>query len=352
MRDNSTVGRKHRLFCAALIGIGVGAATPALAQTPAEFFADRQVTLLIGGGAGGSVDIYGRLLARHIGNKLPARPVIVPRNFPASGGVQAFMSMGTTAARDGSVFATSARGPLSDPLLSERKAAYDPRAFNWIGSINEDMSLCFTGKGSKVRSLSDAQSMETTMGATGALAESAKFPLMVNALANTKFRVITGYRGASGTRLAVERGEVDGQCTTFGSIIATQPEVLTGDDFNFIMQIGEKKHPRGRNAPLIMDFAKTDADRRLLSIIIKPLLMTSSFALPADVPKDRIAAWRSAFQATLIDKDFIEEARKFGLEISSRTGEEVQAIVEDLYRTPKAEIERARAIFAYAAGKR
>ncbi|MBX9759545.1 MAG: hypothetical protein K2Y29_12295, partial [Beijerinckiaceae bacterium] len=225
--------------CAMLAAIGLLAA-PAQAQTPAEFFADRQINLLIGGGGGGSVDIYGRIMGRHLARKLPGSPTMVPRNLPISGGVQAFMTLGSTAPRDGSTFATSARGPLSDPLLSEKPAMYDPRAFIWIGAINEDMSVCFTNKASKVQTIEDARGVEATMASTGALAESAKFPLMVNALAGTKFRIITGYKGAADTKLAVERGEVDGQCTTFGSLIATQPQVLAGDEYNLLVQIGER----------------------------------------------------------------------------------------------------------------
>lgn len=325
---------------------------PALAQSPAEFFADRQLTLLIGGGGGGSVDIYGRLMGRHIVRKLPGSPTVVPRNLPISGGVQAFMTLGSTAPRDGSTFATSARGPLSDPLLSKKPATYDPRSFIWIGSINEDMSLCFTNKGSKIKTLDDARRMEATMASTGALAESAKFPLMVNELAGARFRVITGYKGASDTRLAVERGEVDGQCTTFGSIIATQPHVLTSADYNLLVQIGERKHPKGGDAPVITQFVNSDAERRLLDLLVKPLLITSSFALPPGVPADRVATWRAAFQEVLKDKEFLEEADKVGLEINARTGEEVQALVDELFRTSPEIIERARKVFGYDTASR
>jgi tripartite-type tricarboxylate transporter receptor subunit TctC len=322
------------------------------AQSPADFFADRQITLLIGGGAGGSVDLYGRMVGRHIAKRLSPTATIVPRNLPISGGVQAFMTLGATAPRDGSTFATSARGPLSDPLLAEKPATYDPRSFIWIGSINEDMSLCFTRKDSKVATIEDARRSEATMASTGALAESAKFPLMVNALAGTKFRIITGYKGASDTRLAVERGEIDGQCTTFGSLLATQPHVLKGQDYNLLVQIGDRPHPLGKQAPVITQFVKNEDDRRLLDLIVKPLLITSSYALPPGVPADRVTVWRRALQEVVKDEQFLEEARKVGLDVDYRTGEEVQAIVEELYRTPANIITRARQVFGYTSANR
>lgn len=346
----ATCARKLKLT---LLGTAILLApATAMAQNPAEFFADRQITLLVGGGGGGSVDIYGRIVGRYIAKKLSPTATVVPRNLPISGGVQAFMTLGSTAPRDGSTFATSARGPLSDPLLAEKPSTYDPRTFIWIGSINEDMSVCFTHKGSKVKTLDDAMRIEATMASTGALAESSKFPLMVNALAGAKLRIITGYKGASDTRLAVERGEVDGQCTTFGSVLATQPQVLKGQDYNLLIQIGDRAHPLGGKAPVITQFVKNAEDRQLLDLIVKPLLITSSYALPPGVPADRVTAWRDALQQVIKDRQFLEEAAKVGLEIDYRTGEETQAIVDALYKTPKPIIERARQVFGYNSANR
>ncbi|MFN3891774.1 MAG: Bug family tripartite tricarboxylate transporter substrate binding protein [Beijerinckiaceae bacterium] len=343
---------ERNLNAALLFGAILLAPAAAMAQSPADFFADRQLTLLIGGGGGGSVDIYGRLVGRYIAKKLSPTATVVPRNLPISGGVQAFMTLGSTAPRDGSAFATSARGPLSDPLLAGKPATYDPRSFLWIGSINEDMSVCFTHKDSRVKTLEDAKQVEATMASTGALAESSKFPLMVNALAGTKLKIITGYKGASDTRLAVERGEVDGQCTTFGSVLATQPHVLKGQDYNLLIQIGDRSHPMGGKTPVITQFVGNADDRLLLDLIVKPLLITSSYALPPGVPADRVAAWRAALQQVIKDQQFLEEAAKVGLEIDYRTGEEVQALVEALYQTPKPIIDRARQVFGYGSANR
>jgi len=335
-------------------GLALLVASAACAQTTTSdrFFESRQLTMLIGGGPGGSVDIYARILARHIVNHLPGQPTIVARNLPSAGGVQAFMNLGSTATRDGSTFATSARGPLTDPLLSEKPAPYDPRTFIWIGSINEDASVCFTGSHSRVRTLEDAQAREATMASTGALAESSKFPLAVNALTGAKFKVITGYKGAADTKLAVARGEVDGQCTTFGSILAVEPDAFTGEKYNFLVQIGEQSNPLTPNAPLITQFVKSSSDRRLLDIIVKPLMITSSYALPPDVPGERVETWRNAFNAAIKDRAFLVEADKVGLFPKARTGDEVQALVQEIYAVPPNDLERARKVFGYNSAAR
>jgi tripartite-type tricarboxylate transporter receptor subunit TctC len=257
------------------------------------------------------------------------------------------MTLATTAARDGSVFATSARGPMTDPILSDKPSPYDPRKFIWIGAINEDSSICFTGKASKIKTLNDAIGNETTMASTGALAESSKFPLAVNAMTGTKLKVITGYKGAADTKLAVARGEVDGQCTTFGSMLAVEPDAFTSGEYNLLVQIGDSPNKLAGNTPLITQFIKSESDRQVLNLILKPLAITSSYALPPDVPSDRVSAWRNALRAVVQNKGFLEDADRVGLVPSPRSGQEVQSLVEDLYSISPASLDRARKIYGY-----
>ena len=332
----------------AILSTLLGVFTPtAQAQTADAFFRDRQLTMLIGGGSGGSIDIYARILARHIVDRLPGKPSIVPRNLPSAGGVQAFMTLATTAPRDGSTFASSARGPMTDPILSDKPSTYDPRKFIWIGAINEDSSICFTGKLSKIKTLKDAMKNETTMASTGALAESSKFPLAVKAMTGAKLKVIAGYNGAADTKLAVARGEVDGQCTTFGSMLAVEPDAFASGEYNLLIQIGEMSNSLAGDTPLITDFIKSESDLQVLNLILKPLAITSSFALPPDVPVDRVEAWRGALRAVVKDKAFLEDAERVGLVPRPRSGPEVQSLVDDLYSITPEALARARKIYGY-----
>ena len=317
----------------------------ARSQSPEEFFHGKQLTLYIGGGAGGAIDLYARLLARHIAKYLPGNPVILPRNLPAAGGVQAYMALANTAPRDGSAFATSARGPLTDPLYSDKAAAYDVRKFVWIGSMNDDSSVCYTRGESKIRTLADAQQHETTMASTGILAESSKFPIALNATIGTRFKVITGYSGTSNTLLAVERGETEGRCTTIGSINATQPGAIEKGTINILVQVGLHKRAELGDIPLALDLAKTEQDKAFLRLLVAPLAIASAFALPESVPADRVGVWRKAFAATLNDAQYREEAAKIRFEVTERSGPQVEEIVRTIYATPQPVIQRARAIF-------
>lgn len=328
--------------CAVLMAISMSAAQ---SQSSEEFFHGRQLTLYIGGGAGGAIDIYARLLAHHIVKYLPGNPTIVARNLPAAGGVQAYMALASTAPRDGSAFATSARGPLTDPLYSDKPGPYDVRKFIWIGSMNDDSSVCYTRGASKIRALADAQRHETTMASTGVLAESSKFPIALNATIATRFKVITGYSGTSNTLLAVERGETEGRCTTVGSINATQSDAIEKHKINILVQVGQSKRRELFDVPFALDLARTDEDKAFLRLIVAPLAIASAFALPEGVPPDRVEAWRKAFVATLKDRQYQEEAAKIHFEVTERSGPEVTEIVRAIYATPEPVIRRARTIF-------
>ena len=241
--------------------------------------------------------------------------------------------------------AIAARGPLTDPLWSDKPAGYDVRRFVWIGSMNEDATSCYTMPQSSIRTLADAQSRETTMAATGVTAESGKFPVALNATIGTRFKVVAGYSGTQGTLLAIERGETDGRCTTFGSLYATQAEAMRTGGINHLVQIGATRHPAWPNVPMARELARTEADRALLDVIIAPLAVASAFALPPEVPAERAARWRTAFAATMKDRELVDEARRVGTEIAFRDADDVTRIVRGLYDTPKAVLERAKAVF-------
>lgn len=337
---------RSRLFGIVLSAVVLCAGAPSAFAGPAEeFFRGRQLSLYVGGGSGGAIDIYARLLARHIVRYLPGNPVVVARNYPSAGGVQAYMALGTTAARDGSAFATSARGPLTDPLYSDKPAPYDVRRFIWIGSMNDDSSICYTRGTSGIKTLADARRHETTMASTGILAESSKFPLALNATLGTRFKVITGYSGTANTLLAVERGETEGRCTTVGSINATQPGALKDRTINLLVQVGAAKRADLPDVPLSLDEANNEADRAFLKLLVAPLAIASAFALPEGVPAERVAIWRAAFLAMLKDEQFREDAARISFEITERSGPEVESIVRAIYATPRPVVDRAHSVF-------
>jgi hypothetical protein len=187
---------------------------------------------------------------------------------------------------------------------------------------------------------------EVPLSSTGHGSPNYFVPRILNQLVGTRFKVITGYSGAAHTFLAVERGETEGRCTTVGSISAMQPQALKQRTLNIIVHIGPAKRTDLADVPFALDLAKTEADRDLLRLLVAPLAIASAFALPPDVPAERVAIWRKAFAATLQDAQFRKDAAKISFEVTERSGPEVEEIVRIIYATPAPVIERARRIFA------
>ena len=347
-RLEATFKSPLRIASLAVSCLGVVSCLPtsAMAQAPEQFFAGRTLTLVLGGGAGGSVDIYGRLIAQHIVRYLPGNPSVVVKNFPAAGGIQAYMTLATSAPRDGSTFATFARGPLTDPVFDTQQTSYDVRRFNWLGSLNDDTSICYTLGPSRIKTIEDARRQDVTMASTGATAESGKFPLVLNAALGTRFKVINGYSGVADTMLAIEKGETDGRCTTVGNIRSTRPDYLKPGQLNVLVQIGRRKEPVMGDVPLATDLATTDAARELLRFIGASIAIDAPFALPEGVPEDRAAIWKKAFASTLTDAQFLADASRVNFEVRSHTGAEVKAIIDEIYSLSPESRKLALAVFS------
>lgn len=327
--------------------IGTLIASPALAQdSVTSFYRDTQVKLLVGGAAGGGYDAYARLIARHIGRYIPGNPSIVVQHMPGAGGSKVAEFLYTTAPKDGSVFVATQPGALMEPLLGEQgKARYDSTKFTYLGSANSETSLCIMRSEAPIKKFDDAFTQTAILGATAAGGSTNAFPKALNAVLGTKFKVIAGYKGTSEISLALERGEVDGFCGQFWSSVSTQrPGWVTSNSYRFIAQEALKGNPDldKKGVPLAYSYAKSEDDKKVLRLIYGPLVFGRVFLMPPDVPSERIEAFRTAFAQTLKDERLLDEAAKSGLSIEHVSGEEVQALVADLYSMPEPIVRRAQ----------
>jgi hypothetical protein len=156
-----------------------------------------------------------------------------------------------------------------------------------------------------------------------------------------KVKVIAGYPGGSQMDLAMERGEVGGRGTySWSSFVAKRMDWLRDKKVNILYQQALEKHPDLPNVPLVLDLAKNDDDRKLLELEMIPLLFGRPYMAPPDVPKDRVAALRKAFDETMKDPQFLAEAKKAKLEIDPVSGEKMEALLKKAYATPKALVDR------------
>jgi tripartite-type tricarboxylate transporter receptor subunit TctC len=324
-----------------LVTAALSIITIAHAQPAAEFYKGRSIDVYIGTSVGGGYDAYARMLSRHMGRHLPGNPVLVPKTMEGGGGMRLANFLFNAAPKDGSAFATFNRGIGFDPLLGNKGAQFDATKFNWIGSANDEVSVCVAWHGSRITRYEDLLSQELIVGASGPAADTYQFPKIVNGILHTRFKIITGYPGGNDIDLAMERGEIQGRCGwSWTSVKATHQSWLDQNKIDLLFQIGLSKHPDLPGVPLIMDLARSEEERTIFKLVFGRQVMAWPFAAPPGVPEERVEMLRKAFMDTIADKEFLAEAGKAGLELRPVSGANVQKLVAEIYRTPAAVVQR------------
>jgi tripartite-type tricarboxylate transporter receptor subunit TctC len=320
----------------------VFALSPCRAQTVAEFYKGKTVDVYIGTSVGGGYDAYARMLSRHIGKYIPGNPNVVPKNMEGGGGMRLANFLYNAAPKDGATFGIFNRGIGFDQLLGSKSAQFDATKFSWIGSTNNEISVCVAWHTTGVTKWEQVQTQELVVGASGPAADTFQFPKIANGVLGTKFKIISGYPGGNDIDLAMERGEVQGRCGwSWTAVKATHQPWLDQKKIHILFQMGLSKHADLPDVPLIVDLAKTDEERAIFTLIFARQVMAWPFAAPPGVPKDRADALRTAFMKTMKDTEFLAEASKGNLDISPVPGDDIQKLVVDIYGTPAPVVQKA-----------
>ena len=331
---------------AALVAMLAGASTgPAWSQQSVEdFYRGKNIDMVIGYSPGGTYDLYARLVARYLGNYIPGKPNIVPRNMPGAGSRTATAWVYNVAPKDGTVLATADQSLAVEQALGDKQLKFDTTKLIYIGNPNSENNTTVTWHTSGIKTIEDAQQRQVVMGATGG-STSSQYPKAMNALLGTKFKIIIGYPGGNDINLAMEKGEVDGRgSNSWAAWKATRPDWLRDKKINILVQIGLKKAPDLPDVPLLMDLAKNDDDRAVLKLVSASGTIGRPIFTSPGVPPERVKALRDAFTAMINDKPFIDEAKKEHFEIEPLGGEELQKLVADIVATPKPIADRLQQI--------
>jgi tripartite-type tricarboxylate transporter receptor subunit TctC len=323
------------------------ATSSASAQSPADFYKGKNVDLYIGYSSGGAYDIYARVLARHMGKHIPGNPTVVPKNMAGAGSLVLANWMYNVAPKDGSAFGIIGRGTAFDPILGNRRAQFDGTKYLWLGSANNEVSVCVAWHTSGITKFSDLLTKELVVGGTGASADTDQFPKITNGVLGTKFKIVSGYPGGNEISLAMERNEVQGRCGwSWSSVKATHRAWYDEKKIHLLVQLALEKHEDLPNVPLVVDLAKNDEERKILELIFARQVMGRPFLAPPGLPDDRAAVLRKAFMDTMNDKEFLASAEKAKLEITPVPGDRVEKMVKDLYATPEAISKKAADLLA------
>ncbi len=323
---------------ATLLALAVTA--PAAAQAPS--YAGKSVQMIIGFGAGSGFDLWGRLVARHMGKHLPGNPTIVPENMPGAGGLGAVNFIYNRAPRDGTVMGLIASSAAMGPLTGAAGARFDPTRITWLGTPTTEIYVCiaYSAPQVSVKSFADLYQNELIVGATGPGAGSYFFPKALGALLGMKFKIVGGFPGASSIYLAMERGEVDGICQSLAGLAETRPDWISGKKVAILFQGGAAPNPALRDVPFVNDLARRAEDRQAIEFLYAGTGIGRPFFAPPDMPVELVKTMRDGFTATMRDSDFLADAKMQKLDVNPKDGADLAALIEKIYATPTPIVER------------
>jgi len=329
---------------AALVLTSALSAQPALADSVADFYKGKTVTIVISSATGGGYDTLARTIARYLPNHIPGNPAVVVKNMPGAGGIIATNHLYYQAEKDGTVIGGVQNNTPFEPLFGTHNARYDATKFNWLGTPSIETGILSLWNTVPVNTLADVQTHEVTVGASGANSTPSFYARIMNETLGTKLKIINGYESQTHAFLAMERGEIDGYPSVFySSLMSTKPTWIKEKKIKLLVQFGPEKEPAIADVPFALDLAKNADDKQMMELAFSPLASGRPYLLPPGVPEDRVAALRKAMIETFKDPEFVAEGEKRGLGLNAvRTGEQLQDFMTRMYGTPAHLVERIK----------
>jgi tripartite-type tricarboxylate transporter receptor subunit TctC len=327
--------------CAGTTVIGLGVSSGAHAQAAQDFYRNKQIRMIIGHPVGNDYDLAGRFLARYLGKHIPGEPTIIVQNMPAAASIAAANFLYAQAPRDGTVFGSFSRNVPSQALMGQMNVEADPRRFNWLGATSLPARVCVRWVTSPVKSPADLFTQEFIVGGAGAGSSLSILPTVFNHVLGTRFRVIQGYKGTTDTVLAMERGEVQGACASYGQFRIYEQLIRDGK-LTFLLRAEESPIPEIPDVPSIFDYAKTAEQRQLMQFVFSSTEFGRPYVLPPDVPHERVETMRKAFAETLQDPALLAEAARMKMDMTYRQPDRLEQLIASLYSTPPAMIETVK----------
>jgi tripartite-type tricarboxylate transporter receptor subunit TctC len=326
----------YQRLLASVFGILLSVVPLGLARAQSSpSLAGRNVQMLIGFGPGGGYDLWGRVVARHIGKHLPGNPSVVPQNMPGAGSFVAANNIYNLAPKDGSVMGIIARDAALGPITGATGARFDPTKITWLGTPTTETNVCIASSTAKVQTLKDLYEKELIVGDTGVGTGTHSYPKALNALLGMKFKIIAGFPSSSDVFLAMERGEVDGICESLDSVSGKRPDWIPNHKVTILFQGGAAPNPELKGVPFAPELARTPEDRQAIEFLYAGQGIGRPFVAPPDMPAERVKMLRDAFNDTMKDAEFIDDAKRNKLDLEPEDGEHLAQLITKVYATPK-----------------
>jgi tripartite-type tricarboxylate transporter receptor subunit TctC len=344
------------LWSAALFSAALSSAATAGAEPGEEFYRGKTIELVIGAAPAGGYDVAGRLLANHLGRHIPGNPAMVVRNMPGATGLVMTNYLYGVARRDGTVIGMPTSNIPLEPRLKlvspdGSNIKFDLGRFSWIGTPLQEPQVTWVWHTAPAKSFEDLKANPILMGATTASSDASILPLLVNQLLGTRMQVFAGYLGQNEINLAVERGELQGNNTGLSNLTVNKADWLRDDKVRVLLQFGNARLAALSDVPTAVELATSEADRDLLRFYALKFSMARPLVMPPDVPAERTASLQAAFDATMNDPRYLEEARRFGLDVNWLGAKDIAALARQIDAAPQSVVDRLRELLGRAGAK-
>jgi len=310
-------------------------------QTAVEL---KTISIVVGSSPGGGYDTYARILARHIGRHVRGQPSVIVQNMPGASSLKAVQYLDTCAPKDGSVIAAFNPGLINESLLNADRIRFKFSDVGWLGSITRDLRACYAWAATGIKTFDDLRNYKQfNIGAPAPGTSSYINAAVLKNMFGIAVRHVTGYAGSAEQRLAIERGELDGDCGAWSSV---PPDWISNKKVNPVVSFSPVPIPRlAPGVPFVGDLAPNQEAKDVLGILMTADALGRPFVMSKHVPADRLAALRAAFDATMKDAQFLAETEKLDLPVAGPiAGPEAERIVASIYAASPALISRAQAI--------
>ena len=299
------------------------------ADAVADFYKNKTVSIYVGVGAGGLYSTFAQTLARYMVKHVPGNPKIIVEHQLGAGGMVALNNVYNALPKDGTILMTPLSQTTKRVVLGDPAPKYDPKKWNWLGGWGEAVVTCTVLATAPALTVEQAKQKEDVIGAFDAGSLTYTYPLAMNNLIGTKFKMVQGYPGGNQVRIAMERGEVHGLCAQYDGWKTTRPHWVSEGKLAHLVQFASKPHPDLPNVPLLSSFAKSDEERRIMKFIEWGIEDRAMVMAPG-VPEERVKAMEKAYMDTLKDPEFLAEATRQKFEIEPITGQEIRDFVDEI----------------------
>ena len=331
-----------------LLALVVGVCLPSLIHAATPYYEGKTIKLIVGFSAGGGFDTYSRLIARHLGHQLPGNPTVVVENMTGAASLVAANHVYKVAKPDGLTILNFHGNQVINQVIGKPGIEFDARRFEYIGIPTQDNVACAFAKSSGITSFDALRNSKTPVKIGGVAPGDTTYNTAKLLLAALKLpiQLVAGYKGTAEVRLAAESGEVAGGCWQWESIKSIWRQGLDSGNVAVVLQVNPKPHPELSKVPNAIDFAPNENSRQLLKYGgHDPAMITRPYAVAPGTPKERVQLLRAAFVETLKSSEFLADAKKSRLDIEPLTGEEIEKIVNQLFKIDPAVVNQLKDIF-------